>query len=98
MAAYLVAHLRMIDPSWTESEYTALLPALVEKHGGVYIAGGAHQQVEGEPLGEWTSLVRFPSLEAAQAFWNDPEYQRVAPLRRSGSESQVVLIDGVPDE
>jgi uncharacterized protein (DUF1330 family) len=58
------------------------------------VAAGRHEVVEGDDLGEWTSVVRFPTIEAARAFWNDPEYQRVAPIRRSGSRSHVVLIDG----
>lgn len=53
-------------------------------------------QVEGDGLGEWTSVVRFPTIEAAHSFWNDADYQRVASLRRSGSTSQVFLIDGLP--
>ena len=94
MAAYLVARMHVTDPSWFESDYTASLPALMERHGGEYLAAGAHETVEGPDIGEWTSVVRFPSIEAARAFWNDPDYQRVAPLRRSGSHSHVVLIDG----
>jgi uncharacterized protein (DUF1330 family) len=41
-----------------------------------------------------TSILQFPSLDAAEAFWNDPEYQRVAPIRRSGSDSHVIIIEG----
>ena len=68
--------------------------ALEERYGGVHVASGLHDQVEGDELGPVTSILQFPSLEAAQAFWNDPEYQRVAPLRRAGLESQVLIIEG----
>ena len=88
--------MHVTDPSWFESEYTASLPTLMERHSGEYLAAGAHETVEGAEIGEWTSVVRFPTMEAARAFWNDPDYQRVAPIHRSGSESHVVLIDGVP--
>jgi len=40
-----------------------------------------------------TSVVEFPTIEAARAFWNHPEYQRVVSIRRAGSDCQVVLID-----
>jgi len=40
-------------------------------------------QVEGPDLGTITAVLQFPSIDAARAFWNDPEYQ------------PVVIIDGV---
>ena len=67
---------------------------LEAKYGGVHVASGRHDQVEGVELGPVTSILQFPTLAAAEAFWNDPEYQRVALLRRHGSESQVVIIEG----
>ena len=39
-----------------------------------------------------TSILQFPIIEHAWAFWNDPEHQRVVPLRQAGST--VVIIDG----
>ena len=95
MSAYLVVHVRISDRAWLRSEYTSLMPSLMARHGGEYLARGEHQQVEGAGLGDISAIIRFPTLTAAQAFWNDPEYQRIAPLRRAGSEADVILIDGV---
>jgi len=95
MVAYLVAHVEVHDTAWTQSEYITVSAAVEEKYGGVHIASGKHAQVEGPELGTITSIVQFPNIENAWGCWNDPEYQRVAPLRRAGSVSQVVIIDGV---
>ena len=94
MVAYMVAHVKVHDTAWLESEYMSVAAALEERYGGVHVASGLHDQVEGDELGPVTSILQFPSLEAAQAFWHDPEYQRVVPLRRAGSESQVLIIEG----
>ena len=94
MVAYMVAHVRIHDAGWLTSEYMDVAAALEAKYGGVHVASGAHQQVEGDELGPVTSILQFPTLEAAQSFWNDPEYQRVAPIRREGSATQVIIIEG----
>lgn len=65
--------------------------------GGVRIASRPHAQVEGADLGAVTSILQFPTIEDAWAFWNDPEYQRVAPLCRAGSNSSVVIVNGADD-
>jgi uncharacterized protein (DUF1330 family) len=97
MAAYLVAHVKIHATSWLRSEYVDVTAPLEEKCGGVTFASGQHEQVGRDELGTITSVIQFPSIEAAQSFWNDPEYQRVAPIRRAGSDSHVVLIDASRD-
>ncbi len=63
-------------------ERSGLYPAL----GGYYLNAPRPVAVfEGDPPEDYVSLmVRFPSLEAARAFWADPVYQsEVKPLRLS---------------
>jgi uncharacterized protein (DUF1330 family) len=94
MVAYMVAHLKINDTEWLESEYVRVTAAIEAKHRGVHIAFGQHAQVEGDDAGVVTSIPQFPTTEHAWAFWNDPEYQRVVPLRQAGSDTTVVIIDG----
>ena len=96
MAAYLVAHVLTHDPSWLESEYIDVFEQLLAKYDGTRLARGLHEQVEGAPLGPATVVIRFPDLESAHGFWNDPEYTRVAPIRRAAAEAQVILLEGLP--
>lgn len=50
--------------------------------------------MEGEPLDTTLiALVEFPSLEAAQAFANDPEYANYGEARRDGSVCRFNVID-----
>jgi uncharacterized protein (DUF1330 family) len=60
MAAYLVARMHAADPSTFESDYTALLPTLIGRHGGECLAVGTNETVKGPAIGERTSVVRFP--------------------------------------
>jgi uncharacterized protein (DUF1330 family) len=92
--AYIIAHVTITDDGWMASEYMTVLHQLFEKHGGKQLAVGAPEHLEGAPLGLLTVIDEFPDIETARAFWNDPEYQRVIPIRQAGSDCQVVLMDG----
>lgn len=39
-------------------------------------------------------VLEFPSMEQAQAWYNDPEYAPMIKLRQSGSDLDFVLVDG----
>ena len=93
MTAYVVAHVKFRDASRLKGEYVYVTARLEEQFGGRHIASGIHKQVEGDGLGTVTSILEFPSIEAVEAFWNHPEYQRVAAIRRAGSDSKIVIID-----
>ena len=86
MPAYLVGGVDVSDPAWVE-EYGPKVQALVEKHGGRYLVrGGEMDVVEGTtPAGRVMVVVEFPSLEAARAWYNDPEYAPLIKLRQTGS-------------
>ena len=96
MAAYAIGYLQMRDPSWL-AEYGPKTGALVEKHGGKYIVrGGPMERLEGE--GDLPSVIvvlEFPSMEQAQAWYNDPEYAPMIQLRQSGADLDFILVDGV---
>lgn len=96
MAAYAIGRLQMRDPSWM-AEYGPKTAALVEKHGGKYLArGGAMEQLEGEgDLPSAVVVLEFPSMEQAKAWYNDPEYGPMITLRQGGSDLDFVLVDGL---
>lgn len=93
MPAYLIAHVKMHDTAWLRSEYVEVTTRLEVEFGGRHVASGLHEQVEGDGFGTVTVIVEFPSIEAARNFWNHPDYQRVAAIRRAGSDCDVILLD-----
>ena len=42
-------------------------------------------------------VIEFPSVEVAKRFYDSPEYQEVARIRRTSSEATFLLAEGVPD-
>lgn len=94
MSVYLIADVKVTDDSWIP-DYAANVHDIVHKHGGKYLSRSANiTNMEGEPLDTTLiALVEFPSLEAAQAFANDPEYASYGQARQDGSVSRFNIID-----
>ena len=96
MAAYVIGHLVMKDPSWLE-KYRATVPSIVARHGGKYLVrGGKMETLEGSaPLPTSFVVLEFPSMDEARAFYNDPEYGPFIKLRQGGSDLEMVLVEGL---
>lgn len=78
MSAYVIVSYDIVDPAGFESYVPGVLP-LLEKHGGeVVVADFEAQALEG-PARSVEVVIRFPSEDAAMAWYEDPEY---APLKR----------------
>jgi len=49
--------------------------------------------------GSWalprTVIMKFPSLEAAHRWHDDPDYQAIAAHRRASAQANLVLIEGL---
>lgn len=75
--------------------YRAEVPAMIERHGGRYLARAATpESLEGAPSeGRW-HLVEFPDAAAARAFWASAEYLALKPLREGAADVRAVLIGG----
>jgi uncharacterized protein (DUF1330 family) len=95
MAAYVVVRIKVHDPSW-RTTYGPRVTELVARHGGRYIARGATpERIEGDaPLPDAVTVIEFPSMDAAHAWHNDPDYAPWIKLRQSGSVADIVLIPG----
>lgn len=94
MSAYLIADIKVINDAWVP-RYAASVHGLVHKHGGKYLARSGHvRTLEGNPLEtSLIALIEFPSIEAAEAFANDPDYAPFAAARKAGTDSRFQLID-----
>ena len=95
MTYYAVAKVTVTDDSWVEA-YLPVVTALVEKHGGKYLARTmTMDQLEGdqEPPDVFV-IVEFPSKDLAKAFYDDPEYSPFLKNRLAGSKSEFTLVAG----
>ena len=96
MPAYIVNQLNMLDPSY-QKEYHEKVRPITKKYGGKQIVVGPPvAKLEGDwELPERVAILEFPSVEKALAWHNDPDYQALKALRQSGSDSKLMLVDGV---
>lgn len=94
MAVYLIGAVEITDESWV-SGYATNVHDIVHKHGGKYLSrSGNITHVEGEPSNaSLIALVEFPTMDDAQAFLNDPDYEEFRKSRMEGSISTVHVID-----
>ncbi len=67
-----------------------------EKYGARPLArGGAAHPMEGT-IASRNVVLEFPSVEAAIACYNSPEYQ-AARAHRAGADLHIVIVEGMPD-
>ena len=95
MAAYAIGALTIHNTDW-QKEYGEKMPALIKKHSGKVLARGPARQLEGQPLlGHAVVMIEFPTEEHAQAWNADPEHEQLRQLRRSGSNLDLMLVNGL---
>jgi uncharacterized protein (DUF1330 family) len=95
--AYLIGINEIRDPAKNAEYGKAALP-LLQEHGGRVIAGGSRKDIElleGEFGNKTVTVVEFADLAALRAFYNDPRYQAIIPVRQAAGDSTVIEVDGV---
>ena len=94
MPVYLIADVKITNEEWIPG-YSEKVHDIVHKHGGKYLSrSGNITTVEGEALDTTIiGLLEFPSLDAVNAFANDPAYAEHSAARQAGSVSRFHVID-----
>ncbi len=96
MAAYLVALIDVTDPE-AYQEYAKRAGAAAQKRGIKFLArGGRTVSLEGAPPPGRVVILPFESIEAAQAYYDSPDYQEAKSFRDGAAEVQFFLVEG-PD-
>lgn len=99
MAAYLFIKTRITDPQQYQ-QYVEAARTLGAEQGARYIARARPLEVLEGSADEWGDfflmVAKFPSVEAARAFWGSPAYRAARRLREGAGEVHVVLADELP--
>jgi uncharacterized protein (DUF1330 family) len=94
MAGYLIANIDVTDPAKFD-QYREKVAPLVQKFGGRYLVrGGEVRRLEGNLPLHRLVVLEFPTLEAAQRFYDSAEYQPILKLRLDSTQSDLVLAQG----
>ncbi len=93
--AYVVAQVDVKDAAAYE-EYRAQVPATIAKYGGEYLArGGKVETLEGEPPLGRVVILRFASVEQAEAWYHSADYAGPLAIRHRAAVSRSMLVEGV---
>jgi uncharacterized protein (DUF1330 family) len=96
MPAYVIAN---VTKAWDQDklvEYRERNTAAVADHGGRFVArGGRHEILEGDYQPIRVVIIEFPDLEAARGWYESAEYAPLRELRRSASDTDIYVVEGV---
>lgn len=96
MPALWISHVNVSDPE-AYAEYAKRAVPVIEAMGGVFIARGAEfRQLEGNAWQRHT-IVRFPSLEAAQSCYESDGYKEALTFADGASERELVIVEVAGD-
>ena len=96
MTAYVLAEVEITNPEGYK-EYTQLVPGTITQYGGKFLHRGGDVHVF---EGAWPKLrrvlIEFPSMDAAKAWYDSPEYEKPKAMRIACSKGRLLLLDGAP--
>ena len=94
-SAYILANVDVTDPQQYE-QYRKLSTIAMQAHGAeVCVRGGKVEVLEGDWTPNRVVLLKFPTAEAARAFYDSPEYAAAKAARQGAAVMRMVLIEGV---
>ena len=96
MPAYIIGDVRGAWDQEALLEYRRRNTETVERRGGRFVVRGG----EIAPLeGEWDTLrivvIEFPDMATAREWYESDDYAPLKELRRSASDTRIILVDGV---
>ncbi len=96
MPAYLIVDVRDAWDDEALQEYRRRNTETVERRGGRFIVrGGEVASLEGEWETRRIVVIEFPDLATAREWYESEDYAPLRALRRSASDSRIILVDGV---
>jgi uncharacterized protein (DUF1330 family) len=85
--AYVIFQEGITDPETYLNEYLPSAAETLQNHDAEILVNTTDPEVlEGEWDHSRTVVVEFPSMEAARAWYEDPAYEEVMPIRHEASE------------
>jgi len=94
MSAYIIARIEVTDAE-QYVKYASQTVALAEKFGGEFLVkAGTMTQPEGTGPQRHV-VIQFQDRQAAERFYNSPEYAEILPIALGASQRDLVIVDGV---
>jgi uncharacterized protein (DUF1330 family) len=96
-AFVIVERLTTTGPESIQEQYGKVSRDIVAKFGGRYLARSQRNNLlEGDGQAPCcVAILSFPSMEAAKSWFDSPENQDAAKIRRSGATFRIVSVEGL---
>jgi uncharacterized protein (DUF1330 family) len=96
-AFVIVERLSTTGPETIQEQYGKVSRDIVARFGGRYLARSQHNILlegdSGTPC--CIAILSFPSVEAAKNWFDSPENQHAAKIRRSGATFRIISVEGL---
>ena len=93
---YVVANIRVQDREKFQ-EFSGMAGPAIKKYGGKVLARGPDaDRLEGNVSGV-VMMIEFESKEAANKFYYSDEYQAAKAVREACSDTDFMIMEGVPE-
>ena len=95
MSGYIIANVQVTNPTQYE-EYKKWSSAAMQATGAeVCVRGGKLEVLEGDWTPERLVVLKFPTFEAAKAFYDTPEYMKAREARADAAIMRLVVVEGL---
>jgi uncharacterized protein (DUF1330 family) len=97
--AYAMVQIKIKNPAEFNERYSQYVFPILEKSGVQMVAGTTTPTTrEGDFDGNWAAVLRFPSMEAALAWYDSADYEPFKQLRLNEltDANSLVFIEGFP--
>ncbi|MXO59763.1 DUF1330 domain-containing protein [Altererythrobacter salegens] len=91
MAGYVIAQYRVTNPEGMQEYAGKVLPTLQAHGAEVVVVDHGATVLEGDTP-PTTIVLKFPSVEAASAWYNSPEYSAIKHLRIDNSDMARMVV------
>lgn len=93
--AYFIFDVKVTDPAGMVP-YQEKVAATQEAYGAeVLVLGGETKTLEGDIPNGTLVMLKFESMDVAEAWYQSPEYQEILAYREAAAESTAWLVEGL---
>ena len=92
VTAYVLVNVQVKDMEPFRDYQRRVGPTIVQHGGHFLVLPGRNETLEGDWRPEGFVIIAFPSFDQARAWYNSPEYQAIAPIRRQHSQTTMFTI------
>jgi len=95
--AYLISNAETVTDTAMVKQYGALVGKTIQDYGGTVLVGAVPAleiDSQSAPKGRFV-IIRFPSMEALQQWYNSPAYTAIRPLREKATSGHFYALQGV---